>query len=112
MRSDTMLPMPPSFLWPKASFASRSKIMSPPSNIAPSETSTTEYLLGFLAAVMDQQLGQAIDIELVLGDDAAVGRAGHRREHGGKAGIAAEDLQHQQAAHASQPRCAGGWPSR
>ena len=33
----------------------------------------------------------------MLGDDAAVGGARHGRQHGGEAGIAAEDLQHQEA---------------
>src|SRR5258708_20537937 len=45
--SETRSPMPPSFLWPKASVVSSSKTISPPSNMAPSETMTGEYRLGF-----------------------------------------------------------------
>ena len=40
--SDTRSPMPPSFLCPYASIMESSKIISPPVNMAPSETNTTE----------------------------------------------------------------------
>ena len=47
--------------------------------------------------VRRQQFRQQLHVELDLGDDAAVGRAGHGRQHGREPGIAAEDLQHQEA---------------
>ena len=50
-----------------------------------------------LSAVIDQQLGQAVDVEFVFGDDAAVGGACHGGEHGGETGVAAENLQDQEA---------------
>ena len=45
---DTTSPMPPNFACPNMSFSEFWNIISPPLNIAPSETSTTEYLLGLL----------------------------------------------------------------
>ncbi len=59
-----------------------------------------------------------LDVEDVLRNHAAVGRAGHRRQHGGEAGIAAEDLEHQKplvrarrsaqaVRHLDRPRHAG-----
>jgi hypothetical protein len=45
---------------------------------------------GIFGPVIDKQLGEALDIELVLGNDATVGSTGHGREHGGIAGVTAE----------------------
>ncbi len=50
-----------------------------------------------VVAVIHQQLGQAVDVEFVFRDHAAVGCAGHGGQHGGEAGIAPKHLQHQEA---------------
>src|SRR5580658_1974911 len=47
---------------------------------------------GVLIAVVDQKLGEALDIESVLGDNATVGGAGHGGEHRGVTGVAAENF--------------------
>ena len=43
-----MFPIPPNFLCPNMSVSSLWKIMLPPEKVAPSDTRTTEYLLGFV----------------------------------------------------------------
>src|SRR6266478_5913221 len=47
--------------------------------------------------VGDEQLGEPLDIELVLGNDAAISGAGHGGKHGGKAGVAAKDFKDHEA---------------
>src|SRR5271166_2869233 len=42
---------------------------------------------------MHKEFGELLDIELMFRNDAAVGRACHRRQHGCKTGVAAEDFQ-------------------
>src|SRR5438046_1287627 len=51
-------------------------------------------LAGILAAIGNQQFGEAFDIEFEFGNHAAIGRACHGGKHGGEAGVAAEDFQH------------------
>ena len=50
-----------------------------------------------MVAVIDQQLGQAIDVEFVFRDHAAVGSAGHGGQHGGETRHSARNFQHQEA---------------
>jgi hypothetical protein len=52
---------------------------------------------GILAAVGDQQFGEMLDIKLVFWYDAAIGGTGHGGEHGGEAGVAAEDFEDHEA---------------
>src|SRR4029077_11157467 len=51
--AETRSPMPPSFTCPYASVVLSENTISPPSNIAPSETMTTEYWLGWRARSED-----------------------------------------------------------
>jgi hypothetical protein len=52
---------------------------------------------GVFLSVRNQQLGEALDIELVFRDYAAVRGSSHGRQHGGEPGIAAEDFEHQES---------------
>src|SRR6266516_7141338 len=51
--AETRSPMPPSLTCPYASVVLSENTISPPSNIAPSETMTTEYWLGWRARSQD-----------------------------------------------------------
>jgi len=54
-------------------------------------------MTGIVCAVGAEQLTELLDVEFVLGDDAAIGGAGHGGEHGGEAGIAAKNFQYHEA---------------
>ena len=51
-----------------------------------------EYLLGLFALVLDEQFDQVVQVELVLGDQAA-GAGDVGRVEGGEARVAAEDAE-------------------
>src|SRR5207248_11613287 len=52
---------------------------------------------GILAAVVDQQLGQTLNIEFKLWNNAAIGGPRHGRKHGGESCVAAENFQNHEA---------------
>jgi hypothetical protein len=52
---------------------------------------------GVFAAVGDQQFGELVNVEFVLGNDAAVCGSGERGQHGGVAGVTAENFENQKA---------------
>ncbi len=89
--------MPPSFLWPKASVASPREDHVAAFEHGAFGDQDDGVAAGILAAVVDQQLGQLLDVEFVFGDDAAVGGSGHGGQHGGESGIASEDFEDEEA---------------
>ena len=54
-------------------------------------------LAGIPVVVVRHQLGEMLDVGRILGDEAAVGCAGHRRQQRREAGISAEDLDDEKA---------------
>ncbi len=95
--SDTRSPMPPSFLWPKASVVSILENHFSAFEHCPFRHQNHGVMAGIFAAVGDQQFGQLLDVEAMLGNHAAIGGSRHGRQHGGKARIATEDFENQEA---------------
>ncbi len=67
---------------------------------------------GVLGPVLGQQLREALHVERVLGDQAAVGRRGRGGQKGGEAGVTAEDLDDQEALVRAGRGPAGRWTRR
>lgn len=54
-------------------------------------------LAGIAIVIVDHELGEVLDVGGVLGNQAAIRRAGHRRQERGETGVPAEDFDDQES---------------